>query len=509
MSYQLKILVYIDVLVIVGLILFRSALSNRYRFLVSGKLAIIVLTTPMVALLCGNVFIFFLYLTLIVAFNSRSRLELAGVFLFLLPSVPLLSIETGVGGIYLFAFSTVTAMGLGALVGAGVTPARGSSTLFRYDAAVWLLVVVIVFIDTRFGSPTLVLRSLGLQTLLLAAPYLLINRASRNIVEIEQLLLRWTLGATIMAVTACFQASRHWVLYEAYSQALHVPIPLQSAATSLRAGFLQTGGSMVNYSASGLLLAAVITVFPLLRRAFHSFGFWVVLTVLLGGLFATQSRGAWSAAIAGWAVMALWQRRWRRILFIAVGAVFLQVALSVLPATSRLAQLLGKSGHAQETANYRSDLAVRGLAQVRNHPFLGQSTGQLTDNLSDLTQGQHIVDFVNSHLYIAMTAGVPILLVWFAIWMMPAIDGLRQNRKITLYAAPTGIVVSTFVGLIFTSLVDRNMTWLVIALALSASCVLIKRPPRRAIASLPRHTQDTVGDMPFSSTAVTIAASGI
>ena len=279
-----------------------------------------------------------------------------------------------------------------------------------------------------------------------------------------------------MALTACFQAWRHWVLYEVYSQALHVPI-LGSAAMSLRAGFLQTGGSMVDYSAGGLLLAAVIAVMPLLRRAFHSVGYWVVLTVIVGGVFVTQSRGAWFAAVAGWAVIALWQRQWGRLLFLAGGALLLQSAVVLLPDTSRIAQLLGKSGHAQETATYRRELAIQGFAQVRNHPMFGQSIGELARNLSSLTQGQHIVDFVNSHLFVAMTAGLPLFLVWFLVWLMPIADGFRQNRQAPIYAAPIGIVASTFVALTFTSLVDRNMTWLIVALALSVPCVLIKWTP--------------------------------
>lgn len=488
MLYLLKTLSYIDVLVATGLLVFRWALIPRLRPLISSKLAVIVLTTPVIALFSHNVYVFFLYLVIVVAFNSRSRLELAGVFLFILPSVPLLPIQTGIAGTYLFEFSTVAAMGLGALLGTLVTRQRASQTLVRYDAAAWFLVILFVFIDNRFASTTVILRSLALQILLLIAPYLLIVRAARSPADIEQLLLRWSLGATVMAVTACFQSWRHWVLYEGYSGALHVPL-LNSAATSLRAGLLQTGGSMINYSAGGLLLAAVIVVMPLLRRAFHTFGFCAVLALLVAGLFVTQSRGAWFAAIAGWAFITLWQRRWGRLAFIAVGALGFQAVFAFLPATGKIAQLLGKSGHAHETATYRQNLAAQGLEQVKNHPLFGQPTLQLIQNLSDLTQGEHIVDFVNSHLYVAMTAGVPLLMLWFAIWIMPVADGFRQNRQVSIFAAPIGIVVSTFVALTFTSLVDRNLTWLVVALALSVPCVLMRRahpkdsgPPPKAYA---------------------------
>ena len=479
MLYLLKTLGYIDVLVAAGLLLFRWALLPQHKGLVSVKLATIALTTPAVALLCGNVNLLFLYLAVVVAFNSRSRLELAGVFLFLLPSMPMLSIETNIAGVYLFAFSTMVAMSLGALVGTLATRPRGMRTLPRYDAAIWFLVGLLTFIDDRFSGGTIVLRALTLNTLLLAAPYLLVSRAARGPADLEQLLLRWSLGATTMAVTACFQTWRHWVLYETYSQVLHVPIPYSGVYTALRAGFLQTGGSMVNYSAAGLLLAAVITALPLLRQAFRPIGFWAVLVTLIGGLLATQSRGAWIAAVVGWAVLALWRRRWRQIVLMAVGAIALEAITVVLPADSRLAEALGTSGHAHETADYRRSLADQGLAQVRSHPLLGQPFGQLTSNLSGLNQGQHIVDFVNSHLFVAMSAGVPLFLLWCAVWLMPVVDGLRQDRRTLLHGASPAIVVPAFVALTFTSLVDRNMTWLVIALALPATyksgCGIVNR----------------------------------
>jgi hypothetical protein len=478
MLYLLKTLMYIDALVAAGLLVFRWALVPRYRPLVSGKLAAIMLTTPAIALLGGNVYRLFLYLVLVVAFNSRSRLELAGVFLVLLPSVPLLSIETEAAGTYLFAFSTVVAMGFGALIGTALTRPRGPHRLLRYDLAVLFLIGLFTFIDNRFAGGTVVLRSVAANALNLAPAYLLVSRAARNLEDVEQLLVRWSLGAVVMAVAACFQAQRHWVLYEAYNQAMHVPLGLGSAATALRAGLLQTGGSMVNYSAGGLFLAGVIVAIPLLRRCFGKGRYEVILAIVAGGLIATQSRGAWLAAGVGWAVVALWQRRGRQILLLGGAALALRLVSALLPASSRLAQVLGTSGHAQETANYRRDLAAQGLAQVRAHPLFGQPSVQLTRNLSDLTQGQHIVDFVNSHLFVAMRAGIPLCLVWCAIWLMPVIDGFRQNRQPLFIAAPVGIAATAFVALTFTSLVDRNMSWLMVALALSTACARLDRYSR-------------------------------
>jgi len=483
MFYFLKTLFFIDVLMVVGLLLFRWALAPRHRGLVSGKLAALALVTPVVALFCGNIFLFCLYLVLVVAFNSRSRPELAGVYLFLLPLMPVLTRETGVGGIYLLAVSTVAAMGLGALIGAAVTGGKRAPTLPRYDMAMWALVVLFIFMYNRNGSPTLLLRGLVIYLLAFAGPYLLVSRAGRSAADLERMLLRLCLGATIMAVVALFQARRHWVLFEGYNQALHVSFGLGSASLSMRAGFLRTGGSMVDYSAGGLFLAVVVTLLPLLRRHFRPLGFWTVLATLVGGLVMTQSRGGWVAAVAGLLFVAAWRGHWGRVALLAGGATA-GWAAALASGSSRLAQMAGQGAAASGNIEYRQRLFTRGMDEVRSHPLLGQPPEYLVNHLADLTQGEHIVDFVNGHLFVAMAAGVPLFLFWCCAWLMPIVEGWGQRRDRSLLSVvPAAILVPANVALIFTSTGDRNLTWPIIALGLAAPCLAIGR--RTGIAARP------------------------
>jgi hypothetical protein len=99
--------------------------------------------------------------------------------------------------------------------------------------------------------------------------------------------------------------------------------------------------------------------------------------------------------------------------------------------------------------------------------------------LFDLTQGDHIVDFVNSHLFVAMTAGVPLFLVWCAVWIMPMTESLRLRRSgSSIAVVPLAILAPTMVALAFTSLVDRNLTWPIIALALAPVCFAVAEQSR-------------------------------
>jgi hypothetical protein len=475
MVYLLKTLVVIDVIVIIALILFHWALAPRYRSVISAKIIFLALFTPVVALFVGNIYLFWAYLAAIVAFNSRSRAELGGNFVFLLPLMPLLSVETRINGAYLFAISTVLAMGLGALVGFLITTNNRTFTVIRYDMALLALVGIFMFIYNRDLSITSLLRGLTINVLSFVGPYLLISRSIRTAEDVERILLRLCLGGTILAVTALFQARMHWVLFQTYYETLHVPFPMLSWTLALRAGMLRTGGSMVDFGPGGLFLACVLTLMPFLRPHFRTLGFWVVQLVLVGGIIASQSRGAWVAAIGGIIVVLAYRGAWSKLALVPLlvaSAIGAQVLLTMFTGSGPLAQIVGQTEEASGTVSYRKLLASRGLDQIIGHPIFGQHPDQLVANLPDLVQGEHIVDFVNSHLFIAMAAGIPLFFVWCWVWMAPVLETWYRRSRISRdpMEVTMAIIVPSMIALTFTSLVDRNLTWAILALGLAGPC---------------------------------------
>lgn len=478
MLFLLKTLVAIEFLIVVSLVTFRYLLAPQYRDIVTGRIAILAMSIPAVALFCGNIYIFYAWLTAITAFNARSRAELAATYVFLLPLVPILSVETAVGGVYLFAISVVTAINLGGLIGFFITqkPPR-LPYANRYDVAVLLLMAIFIFIYNRDASATALLRGLTVNVLDFAVPYLLIARGVGSREAVERVLLRLLLGASVVAVTAFFQAVKHWVLFEAYYQALHIPFPFMSWTTSMRGGLLRTGGAMLDYSTAGLFLAAALTLMPMLRTRFRPLGFWAMIAILVCGLLATQSRGAWVAAVIGILFILSYRGRWGYVVLLAGGSIAAEVAFLLFARSGRLAAILGQTAEATGTLTYRKELLAQGLDQVRAHPLLGQSPNVLVQNLPDLVQGQHIVDFVNAHLYVAMTAGVPIFLVWCGIWLFPVTQSWRRRKMPggDLLEAPAAIIVAAMIAIAGTSIMDRNLTWPTIALGLAGPCLALSR----------------------------------
>lgn len=475
MLYVIKTLFYIVALLLIPLVAYRWALRSEYKHLITPKIIILIISVPFIALLNHNPFIFFTYLVIITAFNSRSKSELAGTYLLLLPTMPALTMDTGFGGIYLLSLSSMAAMGFGALIGSFLSKSPRVSPSGFYDLCIVVLIIIFTFIYNRDGNYTVLLRGLTTYIIAFAGPFLLVSRSTNNIRDIEGLVLRFCAGGMIVAVTGIFQARWQWIIFETYHQTMHVPIPLATAALSLRAGFLRTGGSMIDYTAGGMFLALVVSVFPLLRNRFTSLGFYLTLLILLGGLTVTQSRGAWVAAIAGSMFVAAFRGQWRRFFALVGSTAVVEFALLTFANSSRLAQIAGQTSEASGTIDYRQRLLTLGLQQIKKHPLLGQTPEALIANLYELRQGQSIVDFVNAHLFVAMTAGIPVFTIWAAIWILTVLFEWQNRKTRSLSAVPSAIVVAAMTCLIFTSFIDRNTTWFIIALGLASAISSVKR----------------------------------
>ena len=485
MPLNLKSLLFIEALLVVGILLFRAALRPENRAIIGPKAISLTLLTPAVALLCGNVFVFYLYLVGAVAITSRTRAELCATYVMLLPMTPALGQETAAGAVYLVPLSTILAMNFGALVGFVFTSPKRIASSRMLDVGAVLLVTLFVYIDSRNVSASSVIRTSIIFFIQLGVPYLVMSRGIANRDEVFRLFLRFSYVGTLCAIVAIFDTSRHWILYQSFNDALNVPQPLSSATLYVRGGYLRTGGMMVNFAAAGILLANVLVAMPALWSKFRRGWASLICILLLGGIFASQSRGAWIAAGIGILAVIIYRGHIMRGVGLLVAVVAAQTTLSgILAPSSRLAETLGLSGASAQTGEYRKELLSSGLRQISAYPLFGQPPKQLASNMSEMTQGQHIVDFVNTHLYVALAAGVPWFVIWLIIWIAPIVLTWRKRLvgpargAMGLAEMPMAIIVATMVALTFTSTVDRNLYWPAIALGLIGPCVALRRGER-------------------------------
>ncbi|WP_156363695.1 O-antigen ligase family protein [Sphingomonas sp. Leaf357] len=477
---------YLDGLLLLGLLFFRWALVDRMKGLIDARVFALVLLVPALLIFVPKVEMAYAVL-LVAAMLARNRPELCAGYLLMLPMVPELSLEYSLGGLYIMRLSATSALAVGALLALLWTPRTTRLHSGKYDFAAAVLVLLFTLMNARGGEANAYLRGFADIFLTVGVPYIIVSRSIGSESDARVILSRFFLAGALAALIAIFEASRHWALYEYIPSHLNVSLRGISML-NVRAGFMRSGGPFLNPTAFAFFLAILPAGLWGVRSYFHALGYRAVMMLLLAGLLATQSRGAWIACAAGYC--ALWAYRGLRGR--AVGALFgaavlYTVASLLLPENGRLAESLGRSGAAVDTMDYRRALLESGLAQVRAHPLLGQSASELNVSMVELVQGQGLIDFVNTHLFVALSGGLLGFVIWLVIWGIPFAATWRHGARIGkspasgLQVVPETMLVVSMVALLFTSTANRGLLWPVVALALTAPLLSLARQRQKSL----------------------------
>ena len=234
----------------------------------------------------------------------------------------------------------------------------------------------------------------------------------------------------------------------------------------------------VSYSTIGnpnFLGSYLVLLLPVAMYEFVGLKKWyglVVYGVILYCLLATMSRGPWLGAMAavGMFVLMLWLVKkfdWRRLGIVFVTSVALMGLFNVLGDGALLnrfgtigtdiGEVVSGGENLEKAGSYRMFIWIRSLELVKENPLWGVGLEQLgyafIDNYSeDMVQYWGRVMFVdrahNEYLHIAVSTGIPSLLVYLAFLFMVLRDGWRNWRKdeilLPVYAAVIGYLVQAF-----------------------------------------------------------------
>jgi hypothetical protein len=482
---SVKSLIYLDGLLILGLLFFRWTLATRLKRLVDGRMIAIVLLVPALLIFLPKVEMAYACMAIIVMLAS-SRPELCAGYLLMLAMVPELRVDYSAGGVYVGNLSTTSAMGAGALLGLIWTRRTTKLHAGKYDIAAFALVILLTIMTARGLPATSFLRAFIEHGLAVGAPYVVVSRSIGSEEDARSVISRFYLAGALAAFIAIFEASRHWALYDVIPAHFNI-FSRDISVLNIRAGFMRSGGPLLNPTASALFLAVLPAGLWGIRSYFHKAGYYALTALLLLGLLSTQSRGGWIACALGYC--ACWAYRGlkgRAVGALAGAGALYIVANYVLPESGRLAESLGRSGAAATTVDYRRMLLESGLRQVKAHPVFGQSTTDLFIAMNDLVQGQGIVDFVNAHLYVALASGLVGFAVWLLIWGTPFAATFKRGAPVGndsasgLQVVPETMLVVSMIALCFTSTSIRALVWPTIGLAMTGPLLALARRQRMA-----------------------------
>lgn len=513
----LKTLIYIEAVLAIGLLMLVRLLSADARALISQRFILLVMALPAIGYLSPMAALFYVLVLLTIPILSRHRVEAAGLFFLALPMLPLLTTTPTLPGIgMLIPLSTSLMMILGLLLAWLTRTGEAVARRSTMDIVVVLLWLLLIVMTARSTSLTNLARAMLQYSIGILLPYLLLSRSLRTASHVRFVMVCFIGSTILISLITLFEAIRNWPLYQGMYSHLGIQMPSLSLTLRIRGGLLRAPGPFADSTTLAIFLMigglAVYTLRSLFKsRTAHLLA--IGITVL--GLIATQSRGAWLGFLVGMILLEFYRRRTARaIAIIAGGAVsFALLALAAI-SSRRLSEIVGLSGSTRGTVDYRSDLLRRGLQEAAHSPLIGSPINVVEARLSDLVQGEGIVDFVNSYLMFLLRGGLVGLMIFICVFLV-AFGALWSARpRLLQHAASSEPATAIFaslvalsVALVFTSFSERNPIWLIGLLALttvvtdSRFAIRTARPARQRIA----HRQVTpIVDVPPTAPIVTV-----
>ena len=481
----LKSIVYVVALAMVGYTIFFLSLNARARRELGFLVPAIFVVLTIVAFLSPSQWVLHAAaLTIIPAF-ARTRRDAAMLLIIASMATPPFYTVLVFEGLKLVRWSVQNSLALGALFAFAIARGPIIARKPRADVPMLLLLALFVVVAARESSFTNFLREICTALFTFGVPYWVVTRSIDPMTDSRRLLLWISAAATMIGVISIYESMTAWPLYRAAGSLFD----LHGAGMFVtRMGFMRAAGPLTNSTVLGYVLAFAFIAAILSRRCFRSGGAQArVVTIISAGLLASQSRGAMLGAAVAVLMLLLFNPRGR------TGAI---AVLGVVVASLFSLIMLGMTyfeASAADTLDYRKQLMARGIEEFREHPLLGDTLDAVSARLSDLTTGEHIVDFVNTYLYFALLAGVFGALLFLAVILIPPITLWRARRR--LPAEPEYLALARFcfafliasaMMLGFTSLSDRMTVLLMSAVGLAGTITAPRRRPAApALTSLP------------------------
>lgn len=432
--YELHAALYVALVSATGVMLFLFCLRRPYREEMAASSLLCVVAMPVLAWLLPKlsltgVHLLHLTMCLWVPLFAGRRERTAPVWLFSMLLLPGLDMPVSLGSLKLFDFGVQDALAVGAAVAIRLRPPGGPRRVAS-DGWVLALLLLLGICLSRETSATNFLRTTVNLGLDLGLPYYILSRGIADVAG-QRTALRWlACGGIALSMILLFETWRSWPIYNELYGLYNVPMILLVKA---RGGLLRAGGPFVEPTSIALVLAMCFAALSQLREDFRSRLKHVgLLAIAFLGVSAPQSRGAWIGLALAVVAMAAYRGRWWALLLNAGG---IGLVLGFVFVTAKLspgfAEMLGLSdGGASDTTTYRGELFEKGRQVFWLSPLVGHSMPSLNVLMAELRQGEGIIDFVNTYLWIALIGGAAGLAIFIGNFADPLVSLWRRRSAL-------------------------------------------------------------------------------
>jgi len=412
-----------------GVCLFLSCLKGDLRREMAVRSVTIAAAMPLLAWALPNVWLLHILMCFWVPIMAGRFDRLVPVYLFSLLLLPALDLTVSVGGLKLFEFGVLDALALGAAT-AILLSSKKARVPLSSDAWVCAILLVLGAALARDTSFSNFLRTSVNLVLDLGLPYLILSRGIRSPEDLRTALRWFACGGLALAALLTYETWKAWPLFmELYAQH-QVPLVLMVKA---RAGLIRAAGPFIEPTSIALVMAMCIVALYLLRQQFRSRSHhYLLLIVAFIGLSAPQSRGAWIGLFIAIGAADLFCSRYSALLRKSmIGSLLVASVFALAQLSEGLSETVGLSGTSSGTSDYRRNLLARGLEEFVRSPLIGYSMPELSIRLADLRQGEGIIDFVNTYVWIGLIAGGMGLIAFLGTFLQFLARLWHQRRTIT------------------------------------------------------------------------------
>jgi len=301
------------------------------------------------------------------------------------------------------------------------------------DKFVILFTLLIALLWLRGDSLTNVVRQLFLMGLDYLIPYFVISRCINSTQFMRKVLLALFISISISAIIGVFETVKDWHIYNHLVN--HLLDAKRLHGFDVRGGFLRAAATFMSPIVLGYVITIALGLFLYLSPIINNKNFsrFIFLGLIIA-LLATVSRGPW----VGFAALS--------IIYVLISpaplkgisklAIGLFAFLPILLATDigqKLIDLLPFIGSIRsDTVDYRSQLFDMSMIVIQRNPLLGSINFMETAEMISMTQGQGIIDIVNTYLRITLTygyAGLSLFLSIFIVLLIHIHKTIRRAKK--------------------------------------------------------------------------------
>lgn len=470
----------------VGLFLF--CLKRNVRKPIEARLFAIAVAMPVLAWSIPSLTPLLLIMLFWVPLAAGRFNLIAPVYLFSLLLLPGLHDTLMIGSVKLIDFSVHDALALGAAIAIATNKGKAKCRA-EWDVVAFSVVTMMAVALAKDTSISHHIRELIGVSLDLALPYYIVSRGVRTNEELRSALLWLGAGGVVVGAILVFEVWRGWPVYFELYRAYELPAVLLYKE---RGGLIRAGGPFVEPTSVAMVLAICTLALYLSREYMRTRPHYLLLmAVCIAGLIAPQSRSAWIGIGVAMAAADILRVRYvqlgKKILILgsAISCLFMAAQLS-----PHLSESLGLSGHSTETSDYRRMLLNRGLEEFMKRPILGYSTPELEDRLSDMVQGEGIIDYVNTYVWIMLIGGVAGLFIFAGAFVYFLVNILRfgqfrgaGRRNVEAGAFVFGVLLMLMEMFFFTSFGTRPSYYTFALFGFAAAFFRLQRKPEVAAQS--------------------------